>query len=170
MTDDDATRLQLRVVDAGDAEHLYRVYASTREVELAPLNWPPAEQEAFLRRQFQAQCAHWWRHYDPARFCVVSLDGVDVGRFYVERRTTEWRVVDIAFLPEYRSRGFASALLRGLFEEADATGLPVSIHVEQANPAQQLYLRLGFVFVDEAGSIYRLMERPAPTVRRTANA
>jgi ribosomal protein S18 acetylase RimI-like enzyme len=116
--------------------------------------------EAFLRMQHAAQRADYWRNYDTARFHVVTCDGVDAGRLYVERSDGELCIVDIALLADYRGRGIGGVLLSRLLAEADQDGLAVRIHVEHGNPAQRLYLRHGFVFCSEAaGSIYRLMER-----------
>jgi ribosomal protein S18 acetylase RimI-like enzyme len=152
--------VDLRALRAEDDEFLYRVYAGTRTGELAPLGWSEAQVEAFLRMQHLAQRTDYWRNYDTARFHVVTCDGVDAGRLYVERRGDELSIVDIALLAPYRGRGIGSLLLSGLLAEADQDGLAVRIHVEHANPAQHLYLRHGFVFCGEGtDSIYRLMER-----------
>ena len=48
-------------------------------------------------------------------------------------------------------------MIRGLLDEAAATGKRLSIHVESNNPARRLYERLGFEEVAEHG-LYRLME------------
>jgi ribosomal protein S18 acetylase RimI-like enzyme len=68
--------------------------------------------------------------------------------------------MDIALLPEFRNRGFGSALLGSLIAEADAAGVKVSIHVEIFNPARELYQRLGFRQAAERG-VYLLLERPS---------
>jgi ribosomal protein S18 acetylase RimI-like enzyme len=150
----------LRTLRPDDDEFLYRVYAGTRTAELAPLGWSEERVEAFLRMQHQAQRTDYWRNYDTSRFHVVTCDGVDAGRLYIERREGELCIVDIALLPEYRGRGIGSFLLSGLLAEADEGALAMRIYVEQDNPAQHLYLRHGFVFCDAAAvSIYRLMER-----------
>ncbi len=158
----------LRPVRGEDDAFLRDVYASTRLGELAPLGWSREQVERFLGMQHEAQHRDYWRNYDTGRFQVVVVDGADAGRFYVERRTGELRIVDIALLPAFRARGLGSALIGQLFEEADVAQLPVRIHVEHANPAQRLYLRLGFAFVGEPGGIYRLMERPPRGAARVA--
>lgn len=53
------------------------------------------------------------------------------------------RVVDIGFLPEYRNRGFGTAILQTLFADGEAGGFTVGIRVEVCNPAKALYERLG---------------------------
>ena len=160
----------LRAIRASDREFLREVYAHTRLAELAPLGWSPQQVEAFIDMQFEAQQRDYWNNYDTARFHVVTCEGVDAGRLYVERRADELRVIDIALLPRFRDRGIASALFQQLFDEADAQGLAVRIHVEIENRARRFYLRLGFVFTGESGPVYRLMERlpHAPRVRSAA--
>ncbi|HEX6939117.1 MAG TPA: GNAT family N-acetyltransferase, partial [Longimicrobiales bacterium] len=75
---------------------------------------------------------------------------------------------DIALLPEHRGRGIGTALLEALIAEADAAGKPVSIHVEQYNPARRLYARLGFREVEDLG-VYVFMERPPGRQENTAS-
>lgn len=165
-----AIGIGLRAIGADDEAFLRAVYASTREEELAPLGWSRAEVDAFIDMQFEAQRQDYWRNYDTTRFAIVTCDGLDAGRLYVERRADSLHVVDIALLPAFRSRGIAGELFGRLFDEADAAGLPVRIHVEHQNRARHLYLRLGFAFTGEPGPVYRLMERlpHAPRVRVAA--
>ena len=44
-----------------------------------------------------------------------------------------------------RNRGIGGEVLRRVLAEADAAGKPVSIYVEDFNPSQRLFARLGFV-------------------------
>jgi ribosomal protein S18 acetylase RimI-like enzyme len=148
----------LHAASAADAEFLYRVYASTRYEELAPTGWTIEQQEAFLRSQFAAQDAHYRQHYPAARFDIVHAWGERVGRLYVERRSDEIRVLDIALFPQFRRRGLGCALLVSLIDEASALGQRVSLYVERNNPALNLYRQLGFVPIDAHG-IYLLMYR-----------
>src|SRR5206468_633255 len=121
---------------------LYQVYASTRLEELAVTGWDEAQRDAFLRQQFSAQHQYYQEHYAGATFDVIELDGQPIGRLYVARWENEIRIVDIALLPQYRRGGIGSALLKQVLAEGDAAGKPVSIHVEQFNPALRLYERL----------------------------
>jgi GNAT superfamily N-acetyltransferase len=159
LIDPDSSPAVLRSATADDLPFLFRLYASTRQEELAPVGWPPDVQEAFLLQQFEAQ--HRWYHeqYAGASFDVIEVDGELVGRFYVARWERSIRVVDISLMPTHRGRGIGGALLSRLFEEADRDGKPVSIHVERVNPAQRLYERLGFRLAEDKG-VYLLLERP----------
>jgi ribosomal protein S18 acetylase RimI-like enzyme len=146
-----------------DLPLLERVYASTREDELAQTDWSDAQKAQFIAFQFQAQHRHYTTHYHGAQFLVIEREGVPVGRLYLHWRSDELRVVDIALLPEARGHGIGNALLDALMAHAASQGKGVSIHVEQMNPAMRLYQRLGFVRIGEHG-IYRLMQwRPDAT-------
>ena len=149
-----------RITDA-DLPVLARIYASTRAEELAPVPWSDAEKAAFLDMQFRAQHAHYRQYYPEADWLMTMRGNENVGRLYLERLPSQHRIIDIAFLPEYRGRGLGEALLRDLLDEAAAAGKPVSIHVEKLNPAMRLYRRLGFVTEEDKG-IYDLMRWTAP--------
>ena len=134
----------LRQIGPGDETWLARIYASTREEELAQVAWGPAQRDAFLAQQFAAQRQYYSEVYPAADYRLILRDGAPAGRLYVNRGAEEIRIVDIALLPEHRNAGIGSELLRELMTEAAASGKPLTIHVERFNPALRLYARLGF--------------------------
>jgi len=145
-----------RITDA-DLPFLARVYASTRAEELATAStWSDEQKAAFVDHQFRAQHAHYQKYYPEADWLVTRHGGEDVGRLYIERWPSQHRIIDITFLPEHRGKGFGTALLGDLLDEAAAVGKAVSIHVEKFNPAMGLYRRLGFKCVEDKG-VYDLM-------------
>ncbi len=155
--------IQLRPVVPGDEPFLLRLYAGTREHELAAVGWSAEEKAAFLSLQFAAQSRH-YAAFDGADYRVVVRDSGCIGRLYLTRSADRIHVVDVALLPEHRGRGIGTALLQGVIAEADAAGRSVSIHVETFNPARRLYERLGFAVQGEvSGGVYLYMSR-APRV------
>ena len=154
--------VSLRPVGPGDEPWLYRIYASTREAELAPLGWDAAQQTAFLTQQFTAQARYYQEHYRDTTFDLILCGGEPAGRLYVARWPDEIRIVDIALLPPYRNQGLGSAFLRALQEEATQAGKPLRIHVEVFNPARRLYERLGFTQIADRGVYHFLEWRPSP--------
>lgn len=145
-----------------DLPFLRALYASTREDEMRLLDWAQEQVDAFLDQQFRAQHTYYHEQFPDAAFLVVEREGAPIGRIYLDRRTDELRLVDIALIPEARNQGLGEALLLDLLDEARAAELPVRIHVERFNPAMRLYLRLGFQPIEDQG-IYQLMEwRPRP--------
>jgi ribosomal protein S18 acetylase RimI-like enzyme len=150
----------LRPVVGSDTEHLCALYASTRIEELAPLLWDDAMKAAFLASQFEAQTAHYDRHYPKAERLVIESNGVFAGRLYLDDLGSEIRVVDIALLPAYRGRGIGRVLIGEVQRAAEALGKGVGIHVEKHNPARRLYVRLGLEPTSEFGVYDFLLWRP----------
>jgi GNAT superfamily N-acetyltransferase len=150
--------IALRPISADDMAFLCRVYAGTREEELAVTDWSPAQKEAFLVMQFNAQHTYYQENYLGAAFQVVLLDKQPIGRLYMIRWPDELRIIDIALLPAHRGRGVGTAILGAILAEGRRLNLPVRIHVERFNPALRLYTRLGFRQAADKG-VYYLMER-----------
>ncbi|MGE5233692.1 MAG: GNAT family N-acetyltransferase [Acidobacteriota bacterium] len=160
----EAGPVRLRAAAAGDEDLLCRIYASTREEELALVDWTEEQKQTFLRQQFQAQDAYYRQHYPGAEFWVIERGGrrgEALGRLYLHHRPREIRLMDIALLPAARGQGVGEALLRGLQERAAREGKTLTIHVEKLNRARRLYERLGFLVVADRG-VYDFLEwRPA---------
>ena len=150
--------LKLRPVEPGDELVLLKIYASTREEEMALVPWSDDERRTFLEGQFNAQQSHYSQKYPLAEHDMIMRDGVAVGRLYVARLNDEIRIVDITLMPEYRGSGVGSQLLAQLIKEADATGKPLRIYVESFNRSLGLFERLGFARTAEHG-IHLLMEK-----------
>jgi GNAT superfamily N-acetyltransferase len=152
MTINDAAHnLSLRPVRPQDEEFLCAVYGSTRAQELAMTPWNEEQRAAFVRFQFAAQQQFYQSEYPQAEHHVILLDDEPVGRLYVDRRAAEIRILDITLLPERRSQGLGTPLLKALMSEAVNAGLPLTIHLETFNPARTLFARLGFVPVGDNG-------------------
>jgi ribosomal protein S18 acetylase RimI-like enzyme len=152
-----SVKVTLRAATPDDEPFLCRLYATTRESELALVAWPDDQKTAFVEMQFAAQAQYYREHYHDTTFDVILLDAAAIGRLYVARWTDEIRIVDIALLPECCNRGIGTQLLRELQEEARAAGKPLRIHVERFNPALRLYARLGFREIEDKG-VYVFME------------
>lgn len=143
-----------------DLAFLARLYASTREEEMALVPWSEQQKAAFLASQFQYQHTHYREYYPACEFLIIEDRTGDeprsIGRLYIDRCPDQIRIVDIALLPEYRGAGIGGALLREVLAEGTDRRLPVTIHVEVHNPARRLYEHLGFRPVDSNG-VYQLM-------------
>jgi ribosomal protein S18 acetylase RimI-like enzyme len=151
--------LTLRPITDADHPFLLRLYASTRAEEMARVPWTDEQKAAFVLQQFTAQHAWWTEHYPEATFDLVMYDDRPVGRLYVDRWEREIRIVDVAVVPEHRGLGFGEHLIRRVFDEGDASGRSVSIHVERFNRARSLYERLGFELREGGTDVYLYMVR-----------
>ncbi len=84
---------------------------------------------------------------------VVTAYGVEVGRLRVVRTPSLVELAGLQLLPAHQSRGIGTRIVRGLMDEAAASGRAFGLSVEQDNPrARALYERLGLVVVGESGS------------------
>lgn len=151
--------ISLRPVVPDDLGFLKRVYASTREEELARVPWTDEQKTAFLEMQFSAQHQDYQRNYPEASYDIIVRDDVSLGRLYVDRRPQEIAIIDIALLPEHRGAGIGGALLRDLIAEAAHAQKPLIIYVEKDNRALTLYRRLGFIETDDTGVYWRMVKR-----------
>ena len=149
--------LSLRPITVADLDFLNRLYASTRQEELAQTGWSAAQISAFLSQQFQAQHRHYQQHYADAYFDLILVDEDPIGRFYLADRADEYRLIDIALLPACRNQGIGSRLLGKLLRRAGDEGKAVRLHVEHFNPARHWYQQLGFKLLEDKG-IYHFME------------
>jgi ribosomal protein S18 acetylase RimI-like enzyme len=157
-TDANRNQLGLRPISTADTDFLFRVYASTRLEELALLDWKDAQKEAFLKMQFEAQHTYYMEQFPHAGFNILVYDGIDVGRLYLDLKTDEIRIIDIALLSKFRNQGLGTICMNAILEMGQGIGVPVRIHVEQNNRALIWYRRLGFQKISENG-IYFLMEK-----------
>jgi ribosomal protein S18 acetylase RimI-like enzyme len=147
----------LRRARPDDLPLLRRVYASSRQEELAAAGWNDAQQAWFLDMQFDLQARAYAQAYPEAECQVVVCAGQPAGRLITDYTSDPIRLIDIALLPDYRSAGIGSELLRRLLDEAAATGKPVVLHVARSNPAAALYQRLGFA-VSAQDDVYLEMQ------------
>jgi RimJ/RimL family protein N-acetyltransferase len=137
-------RISLRPVTDQDENFLLSVYASTRAAELAQVPWSTEQKEAFVRMQFTAQKQHYAAEYPQADHDLICVDGVPVGRIYLDRAADVLNILDITVLPEHRNSGIGSFLLGQIVDEARRTGRSIMIYVETFNPSLRLFERLGF--------------------------
>ena len=150
--------VSLRAVSPADEPFVREVFASTRDAELALVDWDEPTKQAFIDQQFHAQNVHYATHHADGRFDLVVVDGEPVGRLYVRRTRDELMLLDIAVLAAHRNRGVGTVLVRQLMDEAAQTRRRLTLHVEIFNDsARRLYDRLGFVPVEQRG-LYTLME------------
>jgi GNAT superfamily N-acetyltransferase len=158
-----AEGITLRPVQRADEPFLYQVYASTRLEEMAITDWPPDRQDAFLRQQFQAQQAHYSRHFPNSEHNIILLDGRPIGRFFVSRNSSAIHLVDISLLPKHRAAGIGTGLIKELLDEGRKAGIPVRLHVFRMNRAQHLYTRLGFKRIGDTPTHIEMEAAPQNT-------
>jgi GNAT superfamily N-acetyltransferase len=161
-TDELAGRITLREVQLpADEEFLRGLYATTRD-DMAALPLDDAQKASLIEMQFAAQAEAYTSQHPDADHYIVQLDGQPVGRYFVDRQAGEILGVDLALLPEYRSLGIGSFIIRSEFALAAETNRAFTFEVLKSNErAFQLYLRLGCVVTGDTGTHYLIAWRPS---------
>jgi RimJ/RimL family protein N-acetyltransferase len=154
-------QLSLRPERAEDETFRFQLFCESRPAEFALLQLEPAVFAQLMRFQFQAQTMTYRTNFPAARFDIIELDGVPIGRIVVARSGAALRIVDQAIGPAKRNRGFGTAIMRAVMDRAAQAGQTVRLKVASTNdPSMRLYLRLGFVPI-ETDPFYIEMEWPA---------
>lgn len=143
--------ISVRDVTVEDEAFLLEVYACTRAAEMALVPWTEEQKTAFLKFQSDAQHAYYREQYPDAKYLVILKDGQPVGRLYVLRKPDVIKILDITVLPQYRRAGIGGNLVGAIIVEADDSKKPVQIWIEQGNPSQNLFQRLGFSKLEDDG-------------------
>lgn len=153
--------VELRPVTASDDEFLLSVYASTRADELAQAEWAEGQKEMFLRWQFDLQRREYDARFPDASYNVILVDQQPVGRIWVGSDDEQIRLLDIALLPEFQSRGIGTALLERLKNHAANSGKALRHMVFVLNNnAERFYERLGFTRIEDFGAYKHMEWRP----------
>ena len=150
-----------RSFDGDDMEFLYRVYASTRE-DIAQLPYTDEQKNALYWHQFEAQHVHYQKHFTGCEFDIVLVDGRPAGRVYVHQTDEEFRIVDLAFLPDFRGKGIGTVVMKEIIEEANRNKKPIRLRVDPKKPALQWYLDFGFKQIADEETAWH-MERTVDT-------
>lgn len=129
----------------------FKVYASTRQEEVAAWGWEVTQQEAFLRMQFEMQQKSYQLQYPDANYQIIIADEEPIGHMLLAQRDDKIILADLALLPSSRGRGIGSTLIRQLQMQAEQLAKTIRLHVMITNEARHLYERLGFQAIGENG-------------------
>ena len=146
-------RIGLSIREEADKDFAFicDLYAEVRQDELAPVPWTSQAKRDFLDAQCRLQRDHYGKNYPAAELLTIVCDDDPIGRIYVHATHSEIRLMEITLRDGDRNKGIGTALIRELQVEAKRRNLELTLHVEPANPAQQLYRRLGFRLIENRG-------------------
>lgn len=152
----------LRALTPDDEPFLLSVYASTRDDEMAQVEWGQGQKEVFLKWQFDLQRREYDTRFPDARYQLILIDGEPAGRIWVGEDEEQIRLLDIALLPQFQKRGAGTVLLRELMKEAGRAGKLLRHMVFVLNDnAHRFYERLGFVIIEDLGAYKHMEYRPS---------
>jgi GNAT superfamily N-acetyltransferase len=139
----------LRGARRDDEDFLFALHRDAmRDYVAATWGWD----EAWQRRHFAA-------NYAPERQAIIVRGGSvgsDVGRISL---TQHWRKIflrDIELMGPDRNQGVGTAILTAVLAMARDSHRYVELRVLRCNPAQRLYMRLGFQVVEDDGARLRM--------------
>ncbi|OAN63945.1 hypothetical protein A7X12_19010 [Sphingomonas sp. TDK1] len=151
--------IALRPASLDDLPELAAWYAQLRMPELLFHPWSQAEKQAFVDEQFRLQHHHFVRRCPRADFWILLRDEVPIGRLYLDRSTSEWRIVDILLATGWRAQGLGSRLIAWVQQSAAAAGaraVALTVAVDNRR-AHALYARLGFSDTDAGDGLHQPM-------------
>ncbi len=113
--------------------------------------------DGIIQLQFRAQSEGYGSQFPNAMYFVVEKQQERIGKVTIDFGPNEVRLIDIAFIPEARGKGYGEEVLRSLQQAATQVGTPLTLTVQASNVgAKSLYTRLGFV-VESAMPPYESM-------------
>ena len=148
--------LRLRTELEDDAGFLMELHRAMQGEEMIRAGFGPVFTRLFLDYQFMLQRDYYRANYKGAGFFVIEKEEERLGRIYIHPSRSDYRLVDIGFMPQWRNRGFGGCLISALQSHAAGRGAKVSLHVDPENRAARLYARLGFVVVDRDSPHWRM--------------
>ena len=158
--------ISLRQATPDDEPFLLGVYASTRDEELAGLDWDDNQKHAFIKMQFLVR----ERSYPRGDDRIVLMNGRPIGRMLVNRSDSAILLTDIALLTEYRNAGIGSGLIQDLMKEAADSAKPLHLHVLETSAAVRLYERLGFSRLGTEAAYLEMKWDPAGSITTTPSS
>ena len=138
----------LRPVTDEDEAFLLRLYGCSRpDAELLAVS--AAENfDDLVRTQFELQRRHYQTSFPDAVHEIIEIEGEPAGRIWNDWREDEVRCLDVALLPEHRSKGLGGQILEDLKAQAAQRRVVVTLSVEHWNPrARAFYERHGFAVI-----------------------
>lgn len=125
---------QLRPATAADAAFAKAVkYEALGPYIEQSWGWDEALQDQFFAKEF-----------DLATYYIIQCNDLDVGTVRLVVTTGAVEVHNLCLIAPARGQGLGTVVMQGIIELARKLGKPVMLDVLKVNPAQRLYLRLGF--------------------------
>jgi RimJ/RimL family protein N-acetyltransferase len=137
--------LRLRPERDEDDDFRFELFCRSCPTEFALLPLEPTALNQLMRFQFRAQTAAYRENFPNARFDIIELAALPIGRIVVDRRPDLLHIIDQAIVPSQRNRSVGTTIMKALMGEASRANKKMRLQVASSNePAMRLYLRLGF--------------------------
>lgn len=160
--------ISLRPAVADDDGAMSAIFVASRRPALSAAGLPDPTIESILTQQFAFQRAGYRASHPSAAWEAIIDSDVVVGRIVTDTTPDAIELVDIVVAPDRQGAGVGSAALAIVIDRADASAVPVRLHVDRDSRAEAWYRRHGF---ELAGSdqlqfhMVRPAQEAAPTGR-----
>lgn len=160
LAPDAIPQVTFRSERAEDAEFLFRLFASFKDMELAMMPVDDTMKLNLLNHMFRGRSmsrpyANPTTHRD-----IIEYQGQPVGQFVAERTPERINLIEIIMLPGFRHLGITRHVLRLVKAEACARQIPLRLSVVAYNRVIHLYRRQGFVEVGANGPMIAMEWHP----------
>jgi ribosomal protein S18 acetylase RimI-like enzyme len=156
--------LQIRPSNASDKIFLEQLHNSTRD-DLKLIDGEKDFVDSIIEMQYRAQTEGYGSKFPNAMYFVIEKQHERIGKVTIDFGPNEVRLIDIAFIPEARGKGFGPEVIAGLQKAAEQVSTPLTLSVLSHNlAAKSLYLKMGFV-VENVTPPYEFMAW-YPTLRK----
>jgi ribosomal protein S18 acetylase RimI-like enzyme len=144
--------LSVNAANANDCLFMAQLFYSTKTC-FYELGLPSEVVEIMLEQQYRLQQDSYREQYPNANTYIMFYHQQAVGKVMLDISEYRIHLVDFIIIPSMRGRGFGSAILEVIKQEAMKRHLPVSLSVESENTqAKKLYLQHGFELESCSGS------------------
>ncbi|WP_321491906.1 GNAT family N-acetyltransferase [uncultured Desulfobacter sp.] len=140
-----SSNISMRPANPNDSIFIEELFRSTRNALRLGDNDPEYVEE-IIGHQFNYQTLGYGAKYPNALTFIIEHHRERIGRTVVDFGHNSVHLLDIAFIPIARGKGFGKTVLQSLQEAAKKICVPMTLVVDQSNAtARHLYLGLGFV-------------------------
>ncbi|WP_188662693.1 GNAT family N-acetyltransferase [Arenimonas soli] len=138
-------QLSLRAATDADLPFLLALRRESMGPHLATAGLHGTDEDFMVRVMHRFDCAE-----------IIMAEGRPVGLLKLLREPDQWHVLQLQLSADTRGRGLGRRLLEDVMAQAAKADVPVTLSVLKANPAKQLYERLGFSVVGEDAHEFRM--------------
>ncbi|MGI0117253.1 GNAT family N-acetyltransferase [Zooshikella sp. RANM57] len=137
--------ISLRPATSSDKYFINTLYRSTRD-DLRLIDGNEDFVETLIEQQCHAQAVGYGEMFPHAFYFIIEKQQQPIGRVTLDFSNEVVHVVDIAFIPEARNKGYGESVLKALQLAAGKSRSPLILSVHQSNwAAKKLYKKLGFI-------------------------
>lgn len=136
--------LDLRPSRASDKAFIKTLHDSTRD-DLRLIQGDPEFVQTIIDMQYKAQTEGYGETYPNAMEMVIEKNAERIGLLLLDFGHNEVRVVNLAFIPAARGKGYGTVVLTSLQRVCAQVKAPLALTVLRTNlGARKLYATLGF--------------------------